>query len=138
WGGLGGGVRVMVRLAMAPGRGEPVRAQAASQIVVEGNRRVDADTIRSSFRAGGGDRLDPGRIDAALKALIATGLFQDVQIHPAGGRLVVTVIENPVINRIAFEGNKKAKDEQLTAEIQSKPRGTVSRALVHSDVSRIV
>jgi len=117
----------------------PARAQTASQIVVEGNKRVEAETIRSYFRgAGGSDRLDAARIDAGLKALYATGLFQDVRINQAGGRLIVVVVENPVINRIAFEGNKKAKDEQLSAEIQSKARGTFSRALVQADVSRIV
>src|SRR5690242_17131251 len=117
----------------------PARAQTASQIAVEGNKRVEAETIRSYFRgAGGGDHLDAARIDAGLKALYATGLFQDVRINQAGGRVIVTVVENPVINRVAFEGNKKAKDEQLTAEIQSKPRGTFSRATVQSDVSRIV
>ena len=118
---------------------EPARAQTASQIVVEGNRRVEAETIRSYFRgAGGGDRLDAARIDAGLKALYATGLFQDVRINQAGGRVIVTVVENPVINRIAFEGNKKAKDDQLSSEIQSKARGTFSRATVQADVSRIV
>jgi outer membrane protein insertion porin family len=117
----------------------PAHAQTASQIVVEGNKRVEAETIRSYFRGtGGADRLDAARIDAGLKALYATGLFQDVRINQAGGRLVVVVVENPVINRIAFEGNKKAKDEQLSAEIQSKARGTFSRATVQSDVSRIV
>ena len=110
----------------------------ASQIVVEGNRRVEADTIRSYFRPGPGERLDAAKIDSALKTLYGTGLFQDVRINQAGGRLVVTVVENPVINRVAFEGNKKAKDEQILLEIQSKPRGTFSRATVQSDVSRIV
>jgi len=51
---------------------------------------------------------------------------------------VVTVVENPVINRVAFEGNKKAKDDQLTAEVQSKPRGTLSRPTVQADVQRII
>src|SRR5579871_2015230 len=124
-------------LAAAVVTAAPARAQTASQIVVEGNKRVEAETIRSYFR-GGGDRLDAGRIDAGLKALYATGLFQDVRINQAGGRVIVTVVENPVINRVAFEGNKKAKDEQLSAEIQSKARGTFSRATVQSDVTRIV
>jgi len=110
-------------------------AQAASQIIVEGNRRVEADTIRSYFR---GERLDAQRIDAALKALYSTGLFQDVRISQSGGRIIVTVVENPVINRVAFEGNYKVKDEQLGLEVQSKPRGTFSRAVVQSDVQRIV
>ena len=55
-----------------------------------------------------------------------------------GGRLVVTVVENPVINRVAFEGNNKLKDDQLANEVQSKPRGTLSRPTVQADVQRIV
>ena len=108
-----------------------------SSIVVEGNRRVDVETVRSYFRPGPGGRLGQGQIDDGLKALIETGLFQDVRINQAGGRLVVTVVENPVIGRIAFEGNKKIKDEQISTEIQSKPRGTLSRPMVQSDALRI-
>lgn len=112
-------------------------AQTVDSIQVEGNRRVEVATIRSYFKPGPGGQLDQGRIDDGLKALIETGLFQDVRINQAGGRLVVTVVENPVIGRVAFEGNKKVKDEQLTSEIQSKPRGTLSRPVVQSDAQRI-
>jgi outer membrane protein insertion porin family len=115
----------------------PAFAQGSS-IVVEGNRRVEADTIRSYFRAGAGERLDAAKIDAGLKALYATGLFQDVRISQPGGRLVVTVVENSVLNRVAFEGNKKLKDEQLSLEVQSKPRGTFSRPMIQADTQRIV
>jgi outer membrane protein insertion porin family len=115
----------------------PAAAQTAASIVVEGNRRVEVETIRSYFKPGPGGRLDQGRVDDGLKALIETGLFQDVRINQAGGRLIVTVVENPVIGRVAFEGNKKVKDEQLSAEIQSKPRGTLSRPMVQSDALRI-
>jgi outer membrane protein insertion porin family len=115
----------------------PAAAQTVSSITVEGNRRVEIETIRSYFKPGPGGRLDQGSIDDGLKALIETGLFQDVRISQPGGRLVVTVVENPVIGRIAFEGNKKVKDEQLSAEIQSKPRGTLSRPMVQSDAQRI-
>jgi len=115
----------------------PAVAQTVSSIEVEGNRRVEVETIRSYFKPGPGGRLDQGSIDDGLKALIETALFQDVKINQAGGRLVVTVVENPVIGRIAFEGNKKVKDEQLSAEIQSKPRGTLSRPMVQSDAQRI-
>jgi outer membrane protein insertion porin family len=113
-------------------------AQNVNSIEVVGNRRVELETIRSYFKAGPGGRLDNAAIDDGLKALIETGLFQDVQISRPGGRIVVTVIENPVINRVAFEGNKKIKDEQLSAEVQSKPRGTLSRPMVQSDAQRIV
>ncbi|MBI3702187.1 MAG: outer membrane protein assembly factor BamA [Afipia sp.] len=112
-------------------------AQTAAQIGVEGNRRIEADTIRSYFKPGPSGQLDSARIDDGLKALVETGLFQDVKINRVGGKLVVVVIENPVIGRVAFEGNKKVKDEQLTAEVQSKARGTLSRAMVQSDTQRI-
>jgi outer membrane protein insertion porin family len=115
----------------------PAAAQSVSSIEVEGNRRVEIDTIRSYFRADAAGHLDQASIDDGLKALIATGLFQDVRINTAGGHLVVSVVENPVIGRIAFEGNKKIKDEQLTTEIQSKARGTFSRPMVQSDAQRI-
>src|SRR5215467_8275855 len=118
--------------------GVSVAQSAQTRIDVEGNRRVEADTIRSYFRVGGSERLDSAKIDAALKALYGTGLFQDVRITPGNGRILVSVVENPVINRIAFEGNKKVKDEQLAAEVQSKARGTFSRALVQNDVQRII
>ncbi len=113
-------------------------AQSASSIVVQGSRRVEADTIRSYFRPGPGGRLGAAEIDEGLKALYATGLFSDVRINTAGGRVVVTVVENPVINRVAFEGNKKSKDEQLKVEVQSKPRGTLSKPTVQADVQRII
>src|SRR5690242_18537965 len=116
----------------------PAAAQTVASITVEGNRRVELETIRSYFKPGPGGRLDQASIDDGLKALIETGLFQDVKINQVGGRVVVTVVENPVIGRVAFEGNKKVKDEQLTAEIQSKPRGTFSRPMVQSDAQRIV
>jgi outer membrane protein insertion porin family len=115
----------------------PAAAQTVASIAVEGNRRVEVETIRSYFKPGPGGRLGQAQIDDGLKALIETGLFQDVRINQVGGRLVVTVVENAVIGRIAFEGNKKVKDEQLSAEIQSKPRGTFSRPTVQSDAQRI-
>ena len=74
----------------------PALAQSSSGIAVEGNRRVEADTIRSYFKG-----RDPASVDAGLKALYATGLFQDVRISQPGGRLVVTVVENPVLSRVA-------------------------------------
>ncbi len=113
-------------------------AQTVNSIVVEGNRRVEADTVRTYFRGGAGGQLGPLEIDEALKSLYATGLFSDVRINRSGARLIVTVVENPVINRVAFEGNKKAKDEQLKGETQSKPRGTLSRPIVQADVQRII
>jgi outer membrane protein insertion porin family len=126
-----GALSVTARLAYA-------QTATVGSIVVQGNQRVEADTIRSYFKAGPGGRLDAFQIDEGVKALFATGLFQDIRPSFQGGRLTITVIENPVINRIAFEGNKKVKDEQLKSEIQSKERGTLSRPLVQADTARLV
>jgi len=109
-----------------------------SAIVVQGNRRVDADTIRGYVGIKAGERADPLKLDDAVKALYATGLFDDVRINLVGSRLMVTVAENPVIGRVAFEGNKKFKDDVLKAEIQSKARGPLSRTTVQADVQRII
>jgi outer membrane protein insertion porin family len=133
---LGG---VLFGVASGAAFAQPAESGATtSAIVVQGNRRVEADTIRSYFKVGPGERVDAAKIDSALKALYASGLFQDIRISQQGGRLVVTVVEAPVIDRLAFEGNNKIKDEQLQQEIQSKARGTLSRATVQADVQRII
>ena len=110
----------------------------ANSIVVQGNRRIDADTVRSYFKLAPGEHLDAAKIDAGLKALYATGLFEDVRIAQSDGKLIVTVVEAPVINKIAFEGNRRLKDEQMLEEIQSKERGALSRAKVQADTQRII
>src|SRR4029077_3637968 len=111
---------------------------AANSIVVQGNRRVEAETVRSYFKVGPGERLDAAKIDAALKALYASGLFEDVHITQSGGHIIVTVVEAPVINRLAFEGNHRMKDEQLQEEIQSKAATHLARAKVQADTQRII
>ena len=130
-----------VLLGYAPGAAFAAPAQTGmtgGSIVVQGNRRVETDTIRSYFKVAPGEALDAAKIDAALKALYASGLFEDVRISQAGGHLVVTVVEAPVIDRLVFEGTSKIKDEQLQQEIQSKARGTLSRPTVQADVQRII
>ena len=113
-------------------------AGGATQIVVEGNRRVDADTVRQYFKAGPGKHLDADQINAGIKALYESGLFQNINVSTQGNRVIVTVVEAQVIDRVAFEGNHRMKDEQLQQEIQSKPRGTLSRPAVQADTERIM
>lgn len=118
------------------------RAQSAtpldSMIAVAGNHHVDAQMIRSHFRAGGDGEIDLAARDAALKSLYATGLFRDVTISPAGDHTLVTVIENPTIARLAFEGNSKLKDDDIRKAVQSKTGGPLSLAIVHDDVEHII
>ncbi len=112
--------------------------KARESIEVEGNKRVEAATLRSYFKANASGRFDEAARDAGLKALLATNLFDKVSVERKGERLIVHVHEAPVIERVAFEGNKRLKDDQLTPTIESKPRGSLQRALVQSDVARIV
>jgi outer membrane protein insertion porin family len=113
-------------------------AAAAETVEVAGNRRVDAETVRSYFHATSDGRFDDAARDAALKALVATGLFDKVTIERSGDHLVVHVTEVPVLDKVAFEGNKKIQDKELNAVIESKPRGTLQRAEVQADVGRIM
>jgi outer membrane protein insertion porin family len=125
-------------IVSAPAAATEAEAQARGAIAVQGNRRIDADTVRSYFHAAPDGRFDEAARDAALKALLATGLFDKVTIERAGERLVVHLVEAPVLDRVAFEGNKKIKDTELTAVVQSKPRGALQRAVVQADVGRIM
>ena len=131
-GGILAATVAMMSIAMA------AETSSRETIVVEGNRRVEAETIRSYFHAAPGGRYDDTSRDAALKSLIATGLFENVSIDRSGDTLVVRVTEAPVLARVAFEGNKKVKDADLSAVIESKPRGGLQRATVQSDANRIV
>jgi outer membrane protein insertion porin family len=116
----------------------PACAAAAETIVVEGNRRVDPDTVRSYFHASPAGQYDAAALDAALKALYATGQFENVGIDRAGARLIVHLTEAKVLNRVAFEGNKKIKEEDLAKAVHSKPRSGLQRATVQADVASIM
>ena len=108
-----------------------------SAITVTGNRHVGVDTIRSYFHPAANGKLDPAALDAALKQLYATGLFQNLKISRDGDAVFVSVVENPTLVRIAFEGNHKIKDADLKKDLQSKESGPLWRAFVQSDVERI-
>ena len=115
-----------------------VNYPAISEIFIEGTQRIEPSTVQSYMRIKPGDRMVPERVNHALKALFATGLFADVTIRKEGTALVVRIVENPIINRIAFEGNKRIKDEVLVNEVQLRPRIVYTRTRVQSDVKRIL
>jgi outer membrane protein insertion porin family len=107
-------------------------------ITIEGNQRIEEGTIRSYLLVQPGDRFDADRIDRSLKTLYATGLFQDVRLSRTGDTLVVRVVENPIVNRVAFEGNHKLSDDQLRPEMQLRPRAVFTPALAETDRQHIL
>jgi outer membrane protein insertion porin family len=115
---------------------DQAHVQPASSLAVEGNRRIEAATVRSYFQAAADGTLDAGALDAGLKSLLATGLFERAEIDRTGARIVVRVVEAPLLGRVVFEGNKKIQDKELTAAVESKTGGTLQRSRVQADVGR--
>ncbi|WP_417463617.1 outer membrane protein assembly factor BamA [Kordiimonas sp.] len=108
------------------------------QVSVVGNERVEPETIASYLSVAPGEPFDPVKLDESLKALFATGLFSDVELSEVQGALLVRVVENPIINRIVFEGNKRLDREELLEEVRLRPRMVFTRAKVRSDVQRML
>ena len=127
-----------------PRRGAPSPAPARSgETVVEGidvagNQRIEADTIRSYMLLQPGDTFEGDRLDRSLRTLFATGLFRDVQVARQGNRIRVTVQENPIVNRVAFEGNRKLSDDELRSVVQLRPRAVFTAQGAQNDRQRLL
>ena len=107
-------------------------------VQIVGNQRIEAGTIRSYLPFSAGQPINQLTIDAAIKSLCATGLFADAEItFDDQGIVRVAVQENPIVNRIRFEGNK-TKEDKFTEELQLSPRAIYTRAKVQSDTQRII
>ncbi len=108
------------------------------EVLIEGTQRIEPETVKSYLLLNAGDPFDASKINGSLKSLFATGLFADVTLRRQGGALVVKVVENPVINRIAFEGNDEIETDDLESEVSLRPRVIYTRTKVQSDVKRIL
>lgn len=111
---------------------------AVQRIIVVGNERIEQSTILSYLPIQPGDTIGPAKIDLALKALFRTDLFSDVKIALANGDLTITVVENPIINKVVFEGNAGLKEDKLRDEVTVRPRGIFTKSKVQTDVQRII
>jgi outer membrane protein insertion porin family len=120
-------------IAQASPLGAPIAA-----IRVVGNQRIEEGTIKSYMLVVPGDPFDSERLDRSLKTLFATGLFSDVVIRREANVLVVRVSENPIVNRIIFEGNKKVNDENLRSDLTLRPRAVFTPALAALDRQKIL
>lgn len=130
-------------VAAVPATTAPVEAPAAPQQIirslsVEGSQRLESDTVLSYIQLRAGQPYTEAAADQALKDLFATELFADVQVRNDNGRVVISVKENPVINRIILEGNKHLKEDKINPEIKMAPRQIFTRSKVRADVARII
>ncbi|WP_316013024.1 outer membrane protein assembly factor BamA [Roseobacter sp. HKCCA0434] len=107
-------------------------------VTVEGNRRIEAETVRVYTDLDVGETVTPATLNNAVQALFATGLFQDAQILVEGNAVRIVVVENPSINLIAFEGNDIVSDELLEQTVEIRPRLAYNRAAVEADAARII
>ncbi|MEO6225000.1 MAG: outer membrane protein assembly factor BamA [Sphingomicrobium sp.] len=142
-----GGWAVPLMAQAAPTASAPAAATAPAapaerkirSILVRGNQRLEPETIRAYAGLAPGQTYTTETLDTALKTLYASQLFADVTISGAPtGDLVIAVRENPVINRIILEGNKRLKDDKILPEIKLAPRQIFTRSAARADVERIL
>jgi outer membrane protein insertion porin family len=126
------------RPARAPAVAPAVAGDVIRGIDVQGNQRIEADTVRSYMLIQPGDRFDADRLDRSLRTLFATGLFRDVVVARNGDRIRVQVEENPIVNRVAFEGNSKVSDDNLRPELTLRPRAVFTPQAAQADRQRIL
>ena len=107
-------------------------------IAVNGSQRLESQTVLSYMKLRVGQRYTQESADQALKDLFETELFKDVSIRNNNGAVTIEVIENPVINRILLEGNKRIKEDKIRPEIRLAPRQIFTRSKVRADVARII
>ena len=114
-------------------------APIIQSISVQGNQRIEATTVGSYLPIQTGMPAEQDLLDLTLKTLFNTGLFSDVSIEmQPSGELIIEVTENPIVNRVIFEGNKRLKEDKITEEIQLAARTIYTRAKIQADVRRII
>ena len=107
------------------------------QVVIKGNQRVEKETIQSYMDVVEGEYLSQEKINSSLKSMFATGLFNDIRVNNKGGKLIIEVKENPIVNKVVFEGNKRISDDILESEISLKSRSVYTKSKVQNDTQKI-
>ena len=128
--GLAGGISTLAVPA-------PAFAYVFTRVQIEGNERIEPETILSFANVTHGVEVSAGEVNDALQRLQNSGLFESVQVTPQGNTLVIRVKEWPTINQISFEGNRRIKDDILAEATQSEARRVYSPSLAETDAAAI-
>ncbi|MDU8913041.1 outer membrane protein assembly factor BamA [Aestuariicoccus sp. MJ-SS9] len=123
--------------AMAPAPQAWAQSYVFNSVSIEGNQRIEPGTILSYAGIGRGQTVSAAELNDAYQRILASGLFESVEIVPQGSRLVIKVVEFPTVNRINFEGNRRIKDEDLEPLLQSQPRRVFNPRLAEADAAAI-
>ncbi|MEO1967562.1 MAG: outer membrane protein assembly factor BamA [Sphingomonadaceae bacterium] len=116
----------------------PAPIETVKTISVAGAERLEPQTVLSYIRLRPGDVWTEAAGDQVLKDLYATELFSNVSVANKDGNVTITITENPVVNRIILEGNKRIKNDKIMPEIKLAPRQIFTRSKVRADVDRII
>ena len=108
-----------------------------NRVVVDGNARIGDAAILQQAGIAQGQTLSAGQLNDAFQKLQNSGLFESVEIVPAGNTLRIVVVEYPTINRISFEGNRRIKDEALSALVTSAERRAFNPNTAEKDAAAI-
>jgi outer membrane protein insertion porin family len=131
---LTSGPYTAARAQNAPPASQPVQAGGIiGSINVQGNLRIESDTVTSYMVVQAGDPFDPTAINNSVKTLYATGLFKSVSITRDGNSLNVTVVENPTVDQVLFSGNKTLDDKAAAAAVSMKSRSVFTPAAAEAD-----
>jgi outer membrane protein insertion porin family len=143
---LGFGLRVLAVLALcglsatlAQQVTKPAYAQnfAISSIEINGNQRIEDATILSFLNIPRGQSVSAAQLNDAFQRLQQSGLFESVNLTPAGNRLIVDVVEFPTVNRVNIEGNLRLKDEDLLPLLQTQSRRVYNPATAEADAATL-
>ena len=129
---------LLILLGLQGGAAAQQSGTPISAILVEGNQRIETETVLSYMTVAVGDPLDPFELNNSLRSLFASGLFRDATITVAVTQVIVRVDENPIINRVVFEGNDRIDTDVLEDEVQSRARVVYTQTQVAEDADRIL
>jgi outer membrane protein insertion porin family len=127
----------IILIVSVGGKSSYALGKVISEVVINGNQRVEKETIESYMDLHAGDPFDQDKINSSLKTMFETGLFGDIKVSSEKDKLIIDVIENPIVNKVVFEGNKKIADDILEAEMSLKSRSVYTKAKVQNDTQKI-